>query len=285
MLNIKPKGISILEQSDLHNSLITISWSLFFLFIALIFVAINVIFTIIYVSLGANQIAGMSNNEFWGHLSDMFFFSNKILTTQGYSRLTPIGMAASFVAAVEAVLGVILFAFATGLSYARFARPRPKIIYSKNIVVSPYQGAQAIMVRVVNYKKNQLVDLTAEMILTVTIRVEGKPTRFFYTLPLEPEKLGMMMMSWVIVHRITEDSPLYNLDADDLDNADAEIIVMINGTDDILSQSVFSRTSFKTHQIIWDAEFVSINETDEAGNLTIDIGRMHEVRNVVSAVK
>lgn len=284
MLNIKPKGISILKQSDLHNSMVTLSWPLFFLVIILLFITVNVIFTVIYNSLNPNGIAGILKQDFWGRILEIFFFSTQILTTLGYSRVTPIGVTANSVAAVESVFGVIFFAFATGLSYARFARPRPMIVYSKNMVVGPFQGVQALMVRAVNYKKNQLVDLTAEIIFTVNIRVEGKPTRFFYTLPLEQEKLGMMMMSWVIVHKITEDSPLYDLTVENLENSDAEILVMIKGADDVLSQNVFSRTSFKASQIIWGAEFESINELDEVGNLQIDVSRMHETRKVLDTI-
>lgn len=279
-LNIKPKGISLLEQSDLHNSLITMSWFSFFSVIIFIFITVNLIFTIIYLSLDPNEITGIMQTSFWEVVFEIFLFSTQILSTLGMSRVVPQGVTASIVAATESMLSVIFFAFVTGLSYARFARPHPKIIYSRSIVIGPYRGAEALMVRVVNYKKIQLVDVTAEAVLTVNIRVEGKPTRFFYNLTLEQERLGMMLMSWVIVHKITEDSPLYNLTADDLENSDAEILVMISGVDDVLSQDVFSRTSYKTSQIEWEAEFLSINEMDEVGNMEIDVGRMHETRRV-----
>ena len=279
-LNIKPKGISIFNQSDFHNTMITMNWLSFFLVVILIFISVNILFTLLYLSLGHNQITGILKNDFWGHVLEVFFFSTQTITTVGYGRVSPIGVEASAIAAIESMLGVILFAFITGMSYARFARPRPKIVYSKNMVIGPYQGTQALMVRTVNYKKNQLVDLTAEIILTININVEAKPTRFFYTLPLEQEKMGMMMMSWVIVHKITEDSALHGLNAEDLETSDAEVLVMIKGSDDILSQNVFSRTSFKSSRIIWGAEFVTINEIDEVGNLEIDISRMHETRKV-----
>ena len=189
-------------------------------------------------------------------------------------------MAASVIAATESMLSVIFFAFVTGLSYARFARPHPKIIYSNSMAIGPYRNAEALSIRVVNYKKNQLVDVTAELIFTVNIFVEGKPVRFFYNLALEQEKLGMMLMSWIMVHKITEDSPIYNLTTEDMERSNAEILVMIRGEDDILSQNVYSRTSYKPSQIVWNAEFVSINEVDDMGNMQIDIGRMHETRKV-----
>lgn len=283
-LNIKPKGISFLNQSDVHNMLVTMSWLSFFVLIAIIFISVNILFTLLYLLVDPAQITGILKFDFWGHVFEVFFFSTQTITTVGYGRVSPVGIEASAIAAVESMLGVILFAFISGMSYARFARPRPKIVYSKYMVVGPYQGTQALMVRTVNYKKNQLVDLTAEIILTVNIKVEGKPTRFFYTLPLEQEKMGMMMMSWVIVHKITEDSALYGLSAADLESSDAEVLIMIKGSDDILSQNVYSRTSFKASRIIWGAEFVSINEIDEVGNLEIDISRMHETRKVSNHV-
>lgn len=284
-LNIKPKGISIFKQYDLHNSLITMNWVSFFFVIAMMFTSVDVIFTVIYLLLGPEQITGIVQTSFWEIVFEMFLFSTQILSTLGMSRVVPAGVASSIIAATESMLSVIFFAFVTGLSYARFARPHPKIIYSKNIAIGPYKSADALMIRAVNFKKNQLVDVTAELIFTINIRIEGKPTRFFYNLPLEQEKLGMMLMSWIIVHKITEDSPLYNLSAEDMEISDAEILVMIRGADDILSQNVFSRTSYKPSQIIWDAEFVSINELDEVGNMQIDIGRMHETRTMTGTFK
>ena len=258
--------------------MITMNWFSFFVVITVLFVVINMLFTGLYLTLDKNQINGILKYDTWGYFFEMFFFSTQTITTVGYGRVSPIGLEANSIAAIESMIGVILFAFATGLSYARFARPRPKIVYSSNMVVGPFQGGEALMVRVVNYKKNQLVDMTAEFVLTINIKMEGKPTRFFYELPLEQEKIGMMMMSWVIVHKITEDSPLNGLSREDLEQSDAEVLVMIKGADDILSQNVFSRTSYNTSKIIWNAEFISINEIDDVGNLEIDISRMHEYR-------
>ena len=88
-LNIKPKGISLLEQHDLHNSLITMNWLSFFLVIALMFTTVDVLFTIIYILLGPEQITGIVQTGFWKIISEIFLFSTQILSTLGMSRVMP----------------------------------------------------------------------------------------------------------------------------------------------------------------------------------------------------
>ncbi len=275
-LNIKPKGISIFKQKDFHYSIVTTNWLNFFLVITGFFFVINVLFTIVYLLLGSNEIAGIIHDDKVGYFWEVFFFSAQTITTVAYGRISPVGVAASSVAAIESMMGLILFAFATGLTYSRFSRPKTKINYSKIMLVGPYQNGLALMVRVVNYKKNQLVDLSAEIILTVNILVDGKRTRFFYDLPLEQQGMGMMMMSWTIVHKISDESPLNGLTQEDLEDSDAEILVIIKGSDDILLQNVFSRTSFRASKLVWNAQFINIDEFDEVGNLQIDISKMSD---------
>ena len=55
--------------------------------------------------------------------------------------VSPIGFGANSIAAFESLIGLLSFALATGLLFAKFfSRPVAKIIYSKKAVIAPYRG-------------------------------------------------------------------------------------------------------------------------------------------------
>ena len=88
-----------------------------FLLVALVFAAFlgaNVLFAFLYLA-GGDTIG----NGVPGSFSTAFFFSAQTLTTVGFGHLHPQGTYASILAALEAFMGVLGFAMASGLAFAR----------------------------------------------------------------------------------------------------------------------------------------------------------------------
>ena len=81
-----------------------------------------------------------------------------------------------------------------------------------------------------------------------------------YRLPLEIDQIDRLALSWTLVHPINEQSPLHSISASDLEEADAEIIVMVNAVNDTFAQDIHSRTSYKYYDVVWDAKFERIYE-------------------------
>ncbi|HEX8356456.1 MAG TPA: hypothetical protein VF610_03550, partial [Segetibacter sp.] len=73
-----------------------------------------------------------------------------------------------------------------------------------------------------------------------------------------------------------EESPLDTFSVEDIAAANGEIIVVIEGSDDILSQNVFARTSFSADDIIVNGSYEDITYSDKNNVLTIDIRKMHQ---------
>ena len=82
-----------------------------------------------------------------GEIPRDLFFSAQSLTTVGYGRLNPTGVFDSALASIEAMVGLLGFAVATGLLYGRFSRPVVRLLYSEQAVVAPIATA-ALMLRV-----------------------------------------------------------------------------------------------------------------------------------------
>lgn len=181
----------------------------------------------------------------------------------------------------ESIITLLFHALVTGMFFARFSRPTPKIKFSKRAVISPHQESKALMFRLVNLRASQLIEVEVQVLLARFINESGKVVRRFEFLELEREKLSFFPLVWTVVHPIDEESPLYNLTPEELKTSDAEILILLTAIDEGFSQIVHSRTSYKPEEIIWDAKFVDIY--NKAGNdepISINIRKLSRYKKV-----
>ena len=173
------------------------------------------------------------------------------------------------------MMGLLAFALATGLLYGRFSRPSAKIVYSENIIKSPYLDKEAFMFRLANFRSNQLIELNISVLLSMNIvENNGVTIRRFFPLELERNNINLLTLSWTVVHPLNEQSPLYGLTKEDLINCEAEFLIMLKAFDDSYSQTVHSRTSYKPEDIVYNAKFDKIISTDEEGIFNIDLSKV-----------
>lgn len=152
--NIIRKG-GLTKFQDFYKYLLDVSLTKFLLIILLIYILLNVIFTCIYLGIGIEELKGVSEHQ--PVFFSAFFFSTQTFTTVGYGSVSPHGIGAEIVAMVEAFVGLLGFALATGLLYGRFSKPNAKIGFSKNIILTPFDDGQAIMFKSVNMRNNVLL--------------------------------------------------------------------------------------------------------------------------------
>jgi inward rectifier potassium channel len=87
-------------------------------------------------------------------------------------------------------------------------------------------------------------------------------------------------LAWTLVHLSTAKA-LYELSHEDLIGADAEVLVLFKGIDEIFSQTVHARSSYKAEEIIWNAKFSDIyNRSASNQLLTVDVRRLHNIERV-----
>ncbi|MFY0688329.1 MAG: potassium transporter [Cyclobacteriaceae bacterium] len=238
---------------SLYHWLINISWTGFFVFVISSYAFVNFVFASIYFMIGSDQLSDTSaSNAFW----ECFFFSTQTLTTVGYGRISPIGNTAGLVASFEAMIGLLGFAFATGLMYGRFSKARSKIFFSRCALVSPYENINGLMVRAANSRKNQLIEMSAKMLYSRLDFSGPEPKRKYQQLNLEIDFITMFPMPWTIVHPINEESPLFNKSPRDLANEKAEFILILKGLDDTFNQFVNQITSYKYDEVAFGRKFL-----------------------------
>lgn len=279
--NVVRKGLPLFNTSDNYHKLITMDGWKFAMLIFGTYLAANIVFALIYMSLGDDVLFGRHQdgqlNNFW----EAFFFSAQTLSTVGYGHISPRGMAANSVAAFESMVGLLSFALATGLMYGRFSRPSAKIIYSKNVLIAPYrENKRGLMFRLANKRRNILVDLSLEITFSYNEVVDGKTVRRFYPLELERKTVSILTMNWTVVHDIDKNSPLKDFTYEDLVNSEAAFVIILRLFDDAFAQVVNSRTSYTVDDVIWGAKFNPMFSRDSEGHIVLDLGKMDSIEKV-----
>lgn len=92
------------------------------------------------------------------------------------------------------------------------------IKHSEKAVISPYQGINAFVFKIVNPQSNHLSEL--EVNVSVSFRKIYSDLREFYSLSLERHKVAFLPYTWTIVLPIDHDSPLPNMSEKDLSQSD-----------------------------------------------------------------
>jgi inward rectifier potassium channel len=278
--NVKRKGLPIIESISFYHSLITMPWWKFNVIVLLAYLLLNFLFASLYFFLDIKDLNGMIAQSPVDKFFEAFFFSTQTISTVGFGRLNPSGYLLSSIAAIESMVGLLGFALATGLLYGRFSRPIIKLLYSENILVSPYRNQSALMFRVANKRRNQLVEVEAVVIMSRVVKENGKEVRKFTTLPLELDRISILSMTWTIVHPINEQSPMYSMHPKDFTKQNVEWLVMMKAFEETFSQTVHSRTSYKPSELVHGAKFNPVTQAGAGGSVVVELDRINEFEMV-----
>lgn len=276
--NSRRVGLGPFASLHIYDALLTMRWSRFLLVVVLAFFATNATFALLYAALGGDALAGGS---FSSSVVRAFFFSVHTLSTVGFGSIVPASIAANVVMTLESLVGLLEVAITTGLVFARFSRPRANILFSRNAIVAPYREGRGLMFRIANQKSTQIIELEATVIYSWMENDGERWIRRFQQLPLERDQVSFFPLAWTIVHPIDKKSPLHGLTSAACKEADAEILILLKGTDETFSQWVHARSSYKAEEIVWDARFTDIFLRSETKAIVgVDLGRLSDYERV-----
>ena len=280
--NVKRSGGTFWSRLNIFNRLMVCSWQRFFMLVISFYLTLNFIFAAIYEFFGIENLQGADLTSPQTRFMDAFFFSSQTLTTVGYGRIAPIGFWTSSIAAVESLMGLLIFALATSLLYGRFSKPVAHILYSDKAIIAPYLDVTGFMFRIVNERANQLIDLQVEVAMSILEKQpSGKEVRRYYGLNLERKKVNFFPTSWTIVHPITEESPMFGLNKEALVNREAEFLILIRAIEDTFNQTVHSRISYHAHEVVFGAKFTSMFiKSETPGMSNLDLTKLSDIQEV-----
>lgn len=252
--------------------LLTIPWWLFLGFTILAYLLVNTIFAIGFL-LGGNGVANAAPGSF----KDLFFFSVQTLTSIGYGSMYPTTTYADTLVAIEAFIGIIGIALITSLAFTRFSQPTAKVVFSHIVTISEYDGVRTLMFRAGNQRHNQIVEAHVRVyLIRDEVSHEGEYMRRFHRLDLVRDRTPVFTLSWTVMHRIDESSPLWQATPESLVKTRAMLVVSFSGIDETVSQPLHAPHSYEADDLMWSHRFADIIKQNPDGSQYIDYAYFHQ---------
>jgi inward rectifier potassium channel len=268
--NVQKKGIAGLDRISWYHTLLGLpSWK--FLFILLLFyILINFVFALLYFAIGIEHLNGIeASDSGWVQFGQAYFFSAQTFTTVGYGHISPSGFYSSALSSAEALIGLLSFAIATGLFYGRFSKPSLFLKFSQNAIIAPYKDGKALMFRLAPFKNANYIDAEANVTIGMQVEVEGVLVNKFFLLDLEYQKINSLVLSWTLVHPITEESPLFGMSKTDFKTIIGEVMVNVKAFDTMFSTTVATKTSYTFNEIQYGVKFKPMYFSNDSHNSTV----------------
>lgn len=244
--NVRIAHGRVIDRIFTFHALVMMPWPRFLALLGAGYLLVNVLFALVFLACGPGALTG---NLGVSTFQRAFFFSVNTFATIGYGNVSPATLAANMVVTAEAMVGLLGFAIATGLVFARFSRPVPDMRFSESALIAPYNDITAFEFRVVNGRRSQLVNVQALVTLSRFETIEGQRARKFYQLELERDSVAFFPLSWTVVHPITEQSPLSGWTKESLAAAEAEFFILLTAVDETYAQTVHSRASYTPQEL------------------------------------
>ncbi len=267
--NIERRGV-LSGLKDFYKYLTDVHWAIFSIILIFSYLLLNVLFALLYLSIGVENIVGFQPelNDF----ENAFFFSSQTFTTLGYGALHPKGLGMNLIATLESFTGLIAFAIATGLLWGRFAKPSTKIAFSKNIIITDFEEGKAVMFKMVNQRNNVLLKTKVKCIFTIDKGASDFSfNKDYFELNLETDFVLFFPLTWTLVHKIDGESPVKDLSIKDLIERNAEVVILVETFDETYSQTILQKHSYAASQWLDNVRFERNFESNEKGKIVLNV--------------
>ena len=269
------RGTPSALRQDLYFYFMNGGWSRLLVGFAFAYVALNLLFAGLYV-LDPQSVRPHDPLGF----ADAFFFSIQTMSTIGYGVMSPANQYGDMLVTIEAAVGILGAALATGLVFAKVSRPQANVLWSDCMVIHERNGVPTVVFRVGNIRGNEIVDATVRLTaLLEEMTPEGHHMRRMIDLDLVRPSSPLFMLSWTVMHEITEASPLAGVDWSKPETRPL-IAATLVGHDGTYGQTVFSRKTYDPGFILPGHRFVDILSELPDGRMLIDYEKFQQIRPV-----
>jgi inward rectifier potassium channel len=268
-------GVSRFSIDDPYYLVLSMSWPTFLAAVLGMFLAANLLFATLY-WLAPDAVTNVRHGDFLY----AFFFSVETLATVGYGVMTPGSTYGHAVATAEIFVGMFLTALATGAFFARFARPRARLLFSDIAVITPYEDAQALMMRVASRRLQGISETSARISYLREHPVGETRFRRFTELKLVRNNIPVLSLSWTLIHKIDQESPLWGMTAERIAAEEPTLMVSISGFDEAISSLINDRKTYHADNIRVGHTFVDILRDLPGGFVELDLTRIHDTAPV-----
>jgi inward rectifier potassium channel len=260
---------------DLYALLLATRWRYLILLCAAAYALTNAVFAAIYLAIG-DCIVGAEPGSFM----DAFSFSVQTLATIGYGVMSPHGTWGHLLVSVESLTGLLGFAVVTGIIFSKFARPTAGVIFSRPAIIGIRNGEPHLIFRVANERGSDIIQASMHVaVLMDDVSREGQSLRRFYDLTLERSATPLLLMSWQVMHRIDDKSPLHGKTSEDFHKGNIRIMASLTGVDGTFNQVVHTYHQYAPDDIVCGAEFADVITPLPGGRFQLDLSKFDALKN------
>ena len=264
---VRPSSIA----DDAYHLLRTMSWKRALGLFVVLFLASNLVFAAV-LYFGHAKIANSTG------FADCYWFSVQSMGTIGYGYLAPEDNLANTIVTLETIYSILLTALVTVMFFARFSTPSARVMFSKVALISDHDGQRVLQFRMANERTTAIVEATVHVYITREEKLKsGETMRRVYDLKLRRQTSPVFALSFLVVHPIDEESPLFNITPEILAQGAINVIATFTGIDDQLATNVHARYVWGTEDIRFDHRFADLFKVDkDTGARYLDLAPMHD---------
>ncbi|NEX64471.1 ion channel [Noviherbaspirillum galbum] len=272
-MSLEKIGIQRFDLGDPYHAAVSMSWPAFMACLALIYIAINFLFALLYAA-----VPGSLEHARPGSLVDAFFFSVETFATVGFGVMSPASVYGHVVTTIETFTGLLMTAMMTGLVFVRFSRPRAKILFADTLVVSRSGDEPVLLIRIGNGRPNALMGASARAVALLPDKdANGHAFRRAHDLALQRSDMPFFPMTWTMMHPLREDSPLAALAHVNEVPRDLRLIVSISAHDPSLAATVSALHAYGAEKIQLDMRYVDAVRWDGNDRSVADMRKLSAV--------
>ncbi|XP_052763035.1 G protein-activated inward rectifier potassium channel 3-like [Mya arenaria] len=185
---------------------------------------------------------------------------------------------------IQSCFGVICQAMMTGIVFAKLSRPKKRaetLMFSKNACICKQDGELCLLFRVGDMRKSHIVEAHIRGLV-----IKKKVTKEGEILPLYQFDVDLgfdggldrLFLVWpvIIVHKIDETSPFWEMSPEDLHKEQFEFIVILEGIVESTGMTTQARSSYLPGEILWGHRFERlVTFQKENGQYQIDYSRFN----------
>jgi len=224
--------------------------------------------------LGDHPIANLYPADFWGG----FFFSVETIATVGYGDMHPQTVYGHVISTIEIFIGMSGIAMMTGVMFARFSRPRAKILFTKHPITYHHNGEHVLSIRIANTRLNVISEASAKLRM-LKLETTAENTRFMkiIDLPLKRDQHPMFSLGWNLFHIIDEKSPFFHHSLKDFEESSARLVLSVEGVDETTSQTIRARHTYPWDTFRFNYRYQDISTNQDGTTFHLDYSKFDDI--------
>ena len=259
-----------------NHLMLAVPWPGFFGLIAAGYLLLNLLFALIFWA-DPDGIAGVAGET--TSFLEAFFFSVQTLGSIGYGAFHPSSLFTHLVVTVESLLGLIVIALTTGMAFSRFSRSTARILFSEVVTVHDYDGQPTLMFRLANERRKTILEARVQAYLAIDERTtEGHRMRRLHPMLLNRDRSPLFLLTWTLMHRIDEHSPLHGRTSEELLASQAEIVMAFSGIDETLERPIYAHHNVPASQMLFGQGFVDMMPEEDGQGQCFDFANFNRTQ-------